>query len=127
MNANLIIQIMGVLYFLIGLAFLFNKKHYKTIFKDVLKSNLFMFFWWLFWFVLGLIILYFYYEITFTREWLITFVWFASLFKWLSWLLFPKQFKILVKLFSKPKYFDLITFFILVIGILLIYLGFIWG
>lgn len=124
MNANTIIQLMGVLYFLIGLAFLFNKKHYKAIFKDVLKSKLFMLFWGILWITLGFILLVYYYELAFTREWLITFIWFASLFKWISYLLFPDWFKKLVKLFTKPQYFDLITFFVLAIGIILLYLGF---
>jgi hypothetical protein len=42
MNANELIQLLGVLYFVFGLSLIFNEKYYKKVFIDLVKSTSYM-------------------------------------------------------------------------------------
>ena len=125
MNANDIVQLMWILYLVFGLSFLFNKKYYKDLFKDITKSKSWMFYWWCVALIIWFIIILFFNEWTLTREWVVTFIWWAALVKWIVILLFPKFMVDLTKSFTKPKHYDLTWYSMTVVWILLIYLWFI--
>ena len=124
MNANELIQLFGVLYFIMGLSFLFNKKYYSGAFKDLIKSTSYMLIAWMVAFVIGFIIILSFNEFTLSKEWLVAVFWVLSLLKWVNILLFPKSFSKFAKKFTKTKHFDLIWMFVTVLGLLLMYLGF---
>jgi len=44
MSANDIIRLLGILYFVFGVAFLINKKYYMSLLKELPKSKSIMFF-----------------------------------------------------------------------------------
>ena len=125
MNANDIVQLLWILYLVFGLSFLFNKKYYKDLFKDITKSKSWMFYWWCVALIIWFIIILFFNEWTLTREWVVTFIWWAALVKWIVILLFPKFMVDFTKSFTKPKHYDLTWYSMTVVGILLIYLWFI--
>lgn len=125
MTAIQIIQLVWVLYFILGLAFLFNKKHYLSVFKDLVKSKIFIFIGGYIAFVIGFIILMYFNTFTMTKEWLVSIVWLMALIKWISLLLFPKFMVKFTKSFTKKENFNLIWFSITILWILLMYLGFV--
>lgn len=125
MESNEIIQLMGVLYFVIGLSFLFNKKYYITMLKEEVIPNILVFVLWFMALVLGFVMLIFFHEFTLSREWLVSVIWWMSFLKWLMLILFPKMYHWTMKFFSKHRNYDLITFFVIVVSILLLYLGYV--
>ena len=124
MSANDIIGLMGVLYLIFGLGFIFNKKYYSKALKDLSKSTPFMFLAGMLAFVLGYAILIFFNEFTLSREGLVTFVGIASLIKWITIFLFPNNFWNFSKTFTNKKYYDLMCFWVTAIWILLCFLAF---
>ena len=122
MTANEIIQLLGVLYLVMGVSFLFNQKYYRSLFKDMLKSNIFKFLWWYIALVIGFIILLYYNELTLSKEWLITIFWWIAFLKWIILLRFPNFLKKVPKLFTKKENFSLLSFFVIMLWLLLVYL-----
>jgi len=110
MNSNDIVQLLGVIYLVFGLSFIFNKKYYKDFYKEMTKSKISMFFWWVTSLVIGFILILNFNEWTMTRVWLVTFIWWAALVKWIILLLFPKFMIDLTNAVTKPKYFNLIWY-----------------
>ncbi len=123
MNANELIQLLGVLDFVMGLAFLFNKKYYQWAFKDLVKSTPFMLISWMSALVIGILIVLNFNTFTLSKEWLVAVIWVISLIKWANILLFPNSFSKFAKLFISKKHFDLIWMSVTVLGLLLMYLG----
>jgi hypothetical protein len=68
MTAEQIIQLMGVLYLITGISFIFNKKYYRNLFKDVLKSNIFKFFGGYIALATGFVLILFFNELSFSKE-----------------------------------------------------------
>ena len=122
MTANQIIQLLGVLYLVMGVSFLFNQKYYRSLLKDMLKSNIFKFIWWYMALVIGFVMLLYYNELTLSKEWLVTVFWWIAFIKWIILLQFPNFFKKIPKLFTKKENFSLLSFFVIILGLLLIYL-----
>jgi hypothetical protein len=75
-------------------------------------------------FVIGFVIILSFNEFTLSKEWLIAVIWALSLIKWASILLFPTNFWNFAKIFTKTKHFNLISFSVIILGLLLMYLGF---
>ena len=107
MNANDIIQLMGVLYFTFGLGFILNKKYYKDVFSDMVKSKLFMFFGWYIALVLGFVIVLFFDTVSVSKEGFVSLLGWMALVKWIIIILFPKFFLGMTKSFTKKKNFIL--------------------
>lgn len=124
MTAEQIIQLLGVLYLVIGVSFLFNRKYYRGLLKDMLKSTVFKFFGWYTALAIGFILISFFNELSFTKEWLITILWWMAFFKWLVLLISPNFFWKFTKVFTEKENFNLISLLILVMWLLLIYLGY---
>lgn len=124
MNANEIIQLMGLLYFIFGLAFVVHRIYYMDLFKDLLASKTFKFTWGSLSLVLGFVLILYFHEYTLSKEWLVSVVWIISFLKWLFLILFPELFWRMNKVFTRKKYFSLVWFSVIVISILLLYLWF---
>jgi len=119
MTANEIIQLLGVLYLVMGVSFIFNKKYYRNLFKDMIKSNIFKFLGWYIALVIGFIR-----EFTFSKEWLITILWWIAFLKWIILLRFPGFFTKFSKIFTKKENFNVISYMITILGGWFIYLGY---
>lgn len=124
MTAEQIIQLMGVLYLITGISFIFNKKYYRNLFKDVLKSNIFKFFGGYIALATGFVLILFFNELSFSKEWLITILWWMGILKWFILLMSPNFFWNFSKFFTKKENFNLVSFFIIIMWLLLIYLGY---
>lgn len=124
MNTNEVIQLLAVIYFVLGLAFIFNEKYYLTLFTELLKSKIFLFIWWYIALILGFIIVLFFHTYTFSKEWFVSVIWLIPLFKWIMLLVFPWSFKKANKLITKKKVFEKLWFIIIFISFWLIYLWF---
>ncbi|MFK7780245.1 MAG: hypothetical protein QM490_03770 [Candidatus Gracilibacteria bacterium] len=124
MNVTEIIQLFGVLYFMLGLAFLFNKKYYLSALKDLTKSTPFILFSAIIAFVIGFVMVINFNTYTLSKEGLVAILGLLSLIKGAFILLFPKCNKKLTKIFINKKYFDSIGFSIFILGLILIYVGF---
>ena len=92
MGTNEIVQLIGIAYLVFGLSFVFNSKYYKWVIKDAIKSKTVVLFWWYTALAVGFIIITFYNVWTLSADWLITLVWWLSLFKWIFALMNPQWF-----------------------------------
>ena len=124
MTANEIIQLLGVLYLVMGFSFLFNQKYYRKLFKDITKSNIFMFLGWYIALVIGFTILLYFNELTLSKEWLVAVLWWIAFIKWILLLRFPNFITKISKIFFKKENFSLISFSIIIFWLILIYLGY---
>lgn len=125
MEANEIIKLMGFLYLIIGFSFILNKKHYLSVFKDMVKNKTFMFYGWIFASILWFILLTYYNSYTISKEWLVTLFWLLSLIKWITIMLFPKFFEKIANFFINKKYFDLISFIVIFLWLIFMYFWYI--
>ncbi len=125
MSANDIIRLLGILYFVFGVAFLINKKYYMSLLKELPKSKSIMFFGWYTALVVGFVLLNFFCNFTMTREGLVAVIWSLALIKWIALILFPKSFNWMTKAIAHKKHFSLVWFSITILWILLMYLGFV--
>ncbi|MDD2871715.1 MAG: hypothetical protein PHS49_07045 [Candidatus Gracilibacteria bacterium] len=124
MNANQIVQLAGVLYFVFGLAFLFNKSYYLKALKDYAESSSLLILSGMIALVLGFVIVTNFNELTMTREGLVTVLGWIGIVKGFSLLLFPKATIGFSNNIYSAKNFDLVIFGVISLGLLLMYLGF---
>ena len=125
MNTSEIVQLLEVVYLVFGLAFVFNAKYYKWVVKDAIKSKTTVLFWWYASLVIGFIIVNFYREWTLSGDGLITLLWWIALFKWVFALMNPQWFAKFSKVFLKWKSFNMMSYALTIVGILLMYYWFI--
>ncbi len=122
MTVENIIQLLALIYVLIGISMIFNSSFYKKLFEDMVQSKSFLFISWLLAFVLGFVLLLYYPDINFSKEWLIALIWYLSLIKGMFLLVFPRCFTKLVKFVL--KYYNVYWPLVLLLWLILIYIGF---
>jgi len=124
MDSNQIVQLIGLIYFVFGLWFLFNKKYYINTVNEYTNSHSLLLLSWIIAFILGFVIVVNYNVWTFSKEWFITLIWWIWLIKWISLVIFPRfTMKFSDKVFGKNNFFT-VTFFILLAWLVLLYLGY---
>ncbi len=116
-----ILLLIGSLYFFIGLGIVFNSKYYWKIFDEILESKASMFYGWIAAFIIWFVILLFFNDFWFSKDWLVAIIWLISLIKWIFLLFCPKALVSLTKLLLNKKYINFIWFLILLMWVLILY------
>ena len=119
-----ILQLIGSIYVLIGLGFVFNSKFYRKVFDEFFNSKISILYGWIAAYVTWFVILLFFNDFWYTKDWLVAIIWALSLVKWVFLVLFPKTMMIFSKFFVNKKYIKLIWFIIMLLWTLLLYCAF---
>ncbi len=125
MDANNIIQLLGIVYFTFGLAFVLNKKYYLNLFKALAKSKSYMFIWGYMSLVIWIVILFFFNSFALSKDWLVGIFGVLALLKWISIIMFPEFFQNFTKSFTKKKTFNAMSVSLIIMAIALLYLWYV--
>ncbi len=121
MTTENILQLFGCVYILFAFAFIFNSKYYAKALNDILSSKASLFFGWLTAFILWFIMLLFFNDFWYTKDWLVAIIWVISLIKWILLLLFPKYSANFSKMILKKNYIKFLWLMILLLWVLILY------
>ena len=124
MEVNTILQIAGIIYLSLWLGILFNSKYYLKTFNEMVDSRTYMFFGWFLAIILGYVLITYYNAYFLSKEGLVEIIWWISLFKWITLLIFPKFFKKIAKVFVDKSYISFLWFIVVLLWLAISYLWF---
>ncbi len=124
MNANDIIQLVGVLYLVFGFSLLFNKHYYRDIIWDYMDSKWLMLLSGIVSFILWFVLLKYFNDISYSKEWVVAVLSWIALFKWVSVLLFPKKtIKMSIRLINKNN-IEFSAYLVIILWLIFTYFGY---
>ena len=120
----LIAKIIGVIYLSFGVGLLFHKKYYANVIKALLESTTFYVVGGFLAIIFGLLIIE--YHNIWVKNWtvLITIIGWMALLKGILLLAFPKSLNIFKPMFESEILYKFLAPFIIIFGIIFVYLGF---
>jgi hypothetical protein len=120
-----IFQLMGIVYLAVGVGILLNYSHYKKMIEDFVNDTTALYLGGIMALVVGYLLVN--YHNIWVKDWhvIITVIGWAALIKGLFILILPKSMILLTKAFLKLKSIMIVeTVFIIIVGLLFMYLGY---
>lgn len=124
-NSIFIARVLGIVYVVVGFAFVGNKKLYKHLVKDLLKHDGTLFLWGMFTLVIGAMVSVAHPYMEIQWNLLITLIGWLATIKGASIMLFPNEMHKLVKTFDSETWRLWAVLSAFVLGLYMLYFGFI--